>query len=282
MLCSIQISAQQKVKVLTKTIHKEIEYKGQGLEVIGEKSTITLIGNESNLIKIEIKLISKNISESDARKDLNIIKYDIKELRSADILSNHFESDEYKDITSNLSVVYNIYVPYKCQVNLTNIYGNIYVSQLNSSLNVKSSFGEMKMENITGKIDLDLKYVNLNADKINTKMICIADKTDMYFKETTGNIDIRANYGEINIDSPSKENNINIDAARTEVSLVLPEYMEYNYRLITKSSDIFVPKELKGSNKTDKQLKTFNLQKADKINQIKISTTYSPITIKSF
>ena len=83
------------VKVITKTITRDVKFNGRKLIVKGEKSEININGWEENYIGIEIKLISKNPSAEIARDDLNVLKYKLSVDDEEVYINNYFESEKY-------------------------------------------------------------------------------------------------------------------------------------------------------------------------------------------
>jgi hypothetical protein len=275
------MQAQEKVNVITKTIKKEIKLNSKTLVINGEKSTINISAGDNEYVEVEIKLISKNTNKKQAETDIAIIKYEMIENANDYLIRNYFASERFGNVKSNLSVVYNIKVPKNSKLNITNIYGNVYLSNLNTFSKLKNSFGEIHISNIMGEMEINSYYSDTWAVDIDLKLICITDKSDIEMTNSSGNIQIKSNYGNINFSPGKNLKKLEIDSKRTTVGFESDVFNKYNFELSTSYSNIVLPEKWK------KNIKKVNGEiQFNQINQannptIKITTSYCQITLKN-
>ena len=99
---------QQTVKVITKTISRDVKFAGQKLTVKGEKSEININGWTKDYIKIEINLISKNPSAEVASNDLDVLKYKLliseEEIFISNLAQTRYHLKQYLLMTSKRTI----------------------------------------------------------------------------------------------------------------------------------------------------------------------------------
>lgn len=272
----LPVVGQQTVKIATKTIKKDLKYTNQQITIKGEKSKIFVTKVPIEAIQIEVKLISKNPDVNKAKRDLGIMKYSISENSKNVIVSNYFESDKYREITSNLSAVIEIKIPDGARIYISNIYGNVVVENIECISQIKNSFGETRLNKCSGKFNIELYYNNLNCKKLSGELICNAERTILDFTDVSGDFSFRTKYGKIRLETNSKYLQLNVEASRTEVSLYVPGIQYYIFFLDTKFSEINVPDGLIYQTKFIPQGSIIDTNKP----LINIGTSYCPITIK--
>lgn len=281
MFCDSSLYTQQTVKVITKTITKDAKFTGQKLIVKGEKSEININGWTKSFIKIEINLISKNPSAEVARNDLNVLKYNLSLDEEEIYISNYFKSEEFNNISSNLSTVYNINVPSGCAVSLTNLYGDVYLENVNSSVYINNSFGEVNIDGMKGSVTSVLNYARLLLSNSDCIFRCEAGKSDLIFENSGGKYDLSTNYGEIIFNADNTVKLLKISSIRTEIAVNTKTIEDFNYLLVTKSGNIYLPSKYRIMVIKEEDLNKFTLHSDNMKSYIEIKTTYCPITIKT-
>jgi hypothetical protein len=273
--------AQTKVQVVSKIISKEYAYDGQSkITIKGEKSDISIIGGNYSTMKVEILLISKCTDKETALNDLKFINYSIQQKDKEIIMSNNFISPDIKNIKSNLSVRYIISVPEKCNLQITNLYGNIELKNLSITGEINNSFGDISMKDIKGAFSVHLYYSNIFAAGINAILKCKSENSDQVFENVSGTYDLITSYGKINFTANNDLRKIDINASRSTVEVQVDNFEKYNYSLAAMDDEIILPDAFKNMIK-----KEFGLKKFDHVSNsnftIKVKTTYCPITIKT-
>jgi hypothetical protein len=279
-ICQIAQS-QEKVQVITKTIKKELKPGSKTLIINGEKSNIYVNSWDKDYFQVEIKLTSKNTNQKQAETDLNVIKYEITENNTDYQLKNYFASEKYGNVKSNLSATYNIKVPKNSKLDITNIYGNVYLSDFSSNTKLKNSFGEIHISNISGTMEMNSYYSDTWASDINLALLCTTDKSDLEMTKVSGNIVIKSNYGSIQFSPGKTLKKLEIDAKRTTITIENESFNIYNYALSTSFSNIELPDKWKKDIKKVNGIVRFNQIYNANNPIIKIQTTYCQIAIKN-
>ena len=93
----------------------------------GEKADIAIKGWKNKTVKIEAQLISRNPKKEKAEQDLRFIKYNLDKSGKIINLSNSFISNKNAQISSNLSVKFNVWTPDNSLVQIENLYGDVHL-----------------------------------------------------------------------------------------------------------------------------------------------------------
>ncbi|MFT6872674.1 MAG: hypothetical protein ACJAVN_001685, partial [Roseivirga sp.] len=154
------LSAQRKVKVVTKTISQRLEQPlDSGIFIQAKKAEVEVTGWDRSYIQIEMDLIAKHVDVDVAKEELEYIQYKISKSDIRYILENSFFSNKVKPrIKSNLSVVYRVYVPINTKVVVKNQYGSIKAANLHDTLYMDAKFCDVKFERIFGAMHVTGEY----------------------------------------------------------------------------------------------------------------------------
>lgn len=272
LLCySVSTKAQQIVHKVSKQIHKEYTIGINELEIIGEKSSITVIGWDKNYIDVEMVLISRNTDKKSAINDINFIKIEDKKSESKLLLKNYFDG-QAKKLSSNLSVEYRIKLPVNVSLKIMNLYGKVELSNLNTNLSASTSFGTIELNNIKGKTEIQNMYSNFTGNLISGSLKCISEKSDIKLTNITSSVLIESKYGEINLQLIDNSYPIELNCLRSEVNITIPR-QAFNYQLNTLNSTIKVP------GKEQIETDQYQFETSKNASTLNINTTYCPIII---
>lgn len=274
--------SQTKIQVVTKTIEKDMPFTiGDILRIAGEKSNMDIKGWTGNYIKIKMLLISKHPDRSIAERELNFLKYTISKDQNTIHINNYFLSNNvYEDqVKSNLKCQYEIFVPITCLIVASNKYGDVKVSGINNALEISAELGNIFLSSIKGEMRIKASYGDIKGENLDGNFFCKAQKSDMSFTNVGGYYKIESSYGKITITPSSSFKGLDINSSKTEVVFNSKDY-PYNYKLSTLFSEIQLPEEYrKNIAKNMAGKSSFDLQKASENPLVKISTSYSPITL---
>ncbi len=274
------LSAQKKVNVITKTITREFNYSNETLVINAEKSNINIHQGEGNKVKVQIDLIAKNPSKSDAENDMDIMQYYISQSEGAINLSNFFKSDRMVEITSNLSAAYDIYIPLACNVDIKNLYGQINMNDAQVSGEIDNSFGSVSLQNITGNLHINLSFSDLASSNTDGELKIDAKNANLSMKNLSGKNTVNTTYGEIEIKSLHELKVLDVDAKRCSVNLNVDQFENYNYNLGAYKKEIILPEKYSSKIIKDSSSNLFSQQYNSNNSLIKIKSTYCPITIQ--
>lgn len=272
------------VQVVTKTVNRQISYsKGDLLKINAEKSQVDIQGWDKNYIQLTLKLVSKNKKKEDAELDLQYLKYKIVQKENVIELSNYFQTDNPRiKIKSNLQAKYYLMVPKSINAEINVLYGEIGINNTSGNIKTEVNFGQLRLEDINGILDVKSNYGDITAKNLNVTMTCQTDKANIRLLDIMGKYSINSAYGSITVETSKKLKGFKAIAKNTSLQLSLPAFEDYNYSLSTSYADINLPQayaDLVSSTFTQK--KEFNKQFNSAQPTIEIATTFSNIIIQS-
>ncbi|MEJ6949624.1 DUF4097 family beta strand repeat-containing protein [Natronospora cellulosivora (SeqCode)] len=97
-------------------------------------------------------------------------------------------------------VAYTLYVPEDLNLNLTNRYGVLCVSDIISDINLRNSYGSFEVDNIRGNSRLNASYGNLNAINISGDTEINSSYNNTEIRNIDGNLDLRSRYSRVTVD----------------------------------------------------------------------------------
>ncbi|MGE5350021.1 MAG: hypothetical protein ACM3NP_12210 [Actinomycetota bacterium] len=152
LLCAVTLSAS--AEEVRKEFHREM--------VPGDNSTLTVINKfgavvtetwEKNNIVIDVTVKVEHSSPDRARKLLDMIKVEFTEeggnLKAETIFSDDFSSISWKGSNNNFSVNYNIKMPARVNLDVTNKYGNTVLDEHSGQTLVNVKYGDLTIDKLT-------------------------------------------------------------------------------------------------------------------------------------
>ena len=240
LLNAASLLAQEKIQVVTKTVERSFALEADAsLVVRAEKAEVRVRGWDRPEVKLTLRLIAKHPERSVAEGDLSALRYQIDTEGAQKIIRNFFRIREgSSSINSNLQAQYDLRVPQRCRLRLKNRYGNVQVVNLNADLDLTVEFGEIQLDEVRGKVILDVAYGDVEAQRVNAAVTGVAKKSNLNFEELAGTLSLESSYGEIAVTTLDVLESLSIRAARTEVSFATPDPMHYQYQLTTSYDQI--------------------------------------------
>lgn len=263
--------AQQEVFKVSKPIKHTYSHEVKNIEIKAEKASITVEGWDKKQIDVQVTLVSRNANKKMAETDLKFIKTSIAQTGSNLFLKNYFEGKN-TTIGSNLSVEYHLRVPRDIALNITNLFGKVFVNNYAGLLTVTISYGAAELIEISGNTQLTSHYSTVSGNKISGKFNCKAEKSDINLNAVQALVNMESKYGEIMLCLSPNPQNVTINSQRSKVTMNVPN-TALNYKLKTLQSEVFLPRNTK---LTSGFYENTNNKNATLIN---IATSYCPITI---
>ncbi len=276
------VLSQNKVHVVTKKIEQQLEFKaGESLMITAEKANINVEAWSGDYIDIMLKLISKHPNEEIAKKELAYIGYKLEKAAKGHSIKNYFDANgRNARIKGNLLFSYTIKVPYECALDVTNLYGTLYVSGIRSNLKSRVRFVEFTLKDHHGGTMLESFFSDLTVENYKGHFTGSFEKSKLRMAAFKGQIDIKSNYGEIEIEGGTRDA-LNINSNKTKVSFNAPNLTSYNYRLQNKQGKIILPNSLGNSEiSTDGNMEHYDREFNQSNTSIFISTSYSTIVLR--
>jgi len=154
-------------KDFTKTIKKEYEISQDGLVKLSNRyGKVDLNTWEKDRVKVEVKITVRARSEADAQNDFDRIAIHFENSTSlvsaeTEILSTSKSSwwgwNTYND-NSDYSIDYQVFMPASCNLELSNKYGNAYISSIAGDTRLNIKYGDFEFAGTEGDLDVYLGY----------------------------------------------------------------------------------------------------------------------------
>lgn len=238
-----QLSAQQKLQVVTKTIEKDLkEVLDSGIVIKGTKAEVVVTGWEREYIRVQMDLIAKHPNRKIALEELDFIEYAISKTDHQYVLRNVFYSTSRNSkVRSSLSVRYKIFIPVNQSVTVTNQYGIIDLLNLYGKVEIDSKFCEVSMERLFGSVQAKLNYGELSATNLDGTTNLELHRTDIEMQGFAGNVTIKNFYGELNLWPSTMLKALNVQSKHGKVELNVNKLDAFNYDVSVNGSFIDLP-----------------------------------------
>jgi hypothetical protein len=275
----LQLVAQEKVMVASKTITREFGSGITSLIITAEKSDIIMNPSPDERIRVEIKLLAKNPDQQIAFNDLKAVGYEIKEEPGVLRLKNYFQPPGEKPIKSNLSVKYTISVPASVIVQIHCLYSTISMQTITTNCTISAGFSDVAVTRCQGQVTLRTYYTGITIEEGNAVLSGSLDKSDMTLTNYSGPVNMTSNYGQISITQNRNHAGIRLTGSYTEFSLTVPHGQLNNCQLSAVSGTIDAPPEFFDIIKKEKNRTTMSSTNDPSSALINISTTYNTIRL---
>lgn len=277
------VHAQETVlEVVTKKIGESFAYyEGDELFIQGEKAEIEISTWEKPNIEVTLELISKHPVKDIATEDLERLMYVTERIGKKIYLKNYIalSSGDLKP-ESNLRAKYSIKLPTECPVFLETSFGKAHITDLSHSLEVKSKFSNIAMENVAGSVDIQSRYGDIIGRGMDGLIKIESNRSNITLKEIKGKYDINAKYGVIKIFAFDSLIDLNINAEKSEVEFFMPKNQELEYALNAKYGNIKLPDNAQFNwTENSKQWKQATLKRGSEMGSISISVSFGGISV---
>ncbi|MBC8156194.1 MAG: DUF4097 family beta strand repeat protein [Bacteroidetes bacterium] len=275
--------AQTPVQVVTKVVEKELPYvDGQRIVVNAQKADVVITGWNRPMISVKLRLVAKHPDRAVAEREVAYHQYVLQASDGQIDLSNRFVIPQRAGkLQSQLKAVYEVSVPVKTLISLTNSFGDVRLSGLSGDVSVKFEFGKLSLEDVSGKLAITSEYGDIDGRNLDATLTCKAEKADISLRGLGGKVTLQSRYGKLLIQPNSVTlDALRVDAARTEIVLVPQRVTDFRYDVIATQADIYVPADYADQLGRYGGKQTFTLQPPGKKVEIIIQNTYSPVTIQ--
>ncbi len=278
-LLPLQLTAQTTLQVVTKSIEKTFT-DAPTLQIEAEKADIELITWDKAEIKVSIELTAKHPDRKVAAADLEMMKYVVDKIGKGVFLRNYLVIANQKlKPTSNLKAKYSIKIPHNLTVTIQNSFGKINVKGNTKSLNLKTDFCNIELNQLSGIIKLDTHYGEVIANNLIADLTIKSERSDLIINDLGGESFIVTQYGKLNINTIRNLKKLKIDAQKTEINLIGVPFKNYNFNLITSYGQLKIPNEFSFvENSKNYKIAVLNNDAKAKIN---IKNSFGNITIEN-
>lgn len=276
--------AQTPVQVVTKVVEKELPYiDGQRIRLNARKADVTLKGWKRPTVSVQLRLVAKHPDRAIAEREVSYHQYTLQSSGNELELSNRFVIPQRAGkLESQLKVVYDVNLPEKALIQLTNSFGDVRLSDLSGEVTLRFEFGKLFLNDMSGKLTITSDYGDIDGRNVNTVLVCKAEKADISLRDLGGSSRILSRYGKLTIvPSAATLNALHIDATRTEMLIAPRRLADFRYDVVATSADIRVPESVAGERGRSGSKQTFTYQPPGSPKPgIRIQASYSPIVIE--
>lgn len=270
------------LQVVTKNIEKKINYKDSyTLSIEGEKADVQIETWDRQEVKVLIKLIAKHEQRKVAENDLEMMGYNVELVGKKIHVRNYLKPGAAKaKPESTLKTEYVLVIPENCPVDLRNHFGSANIKDLKQTLDVKSEFCEIQLDNIEGSIGIETRFGDLEGKRLGGSMKIESVRSDITLSQIKGPIDIKAKYGKIKIDANNSLLDLNIVAEKTDIVFMNPSTGTYDFDLTAYYGNITTPEDMKFQFKeTNSTLNKAELNLPKQEGLVSIQTSFGNIVV---
>ncbi len=271
--------------VVEKVVTRDVAFsQNESLRIDGEKATVQVMGWDKDFVRVRLVFSAKSPDKAVAERELGYMKYALsREGNTLEIRNTFFIPPETTRTQSNLEALYELTVPRKSRVEVTDKYGNVKLEDLEGELDVTVEFGDIHLQNVEGRINVESSYGEVRGSDIGGTFSCKTGKSDVYLEDVKAHCTFNSTYGNIHLALGEKPQGLALKANRTAVVVNTPHFGAYRYGLRTTHAAIYVPDAYKKYVKGTGSSGTWTLDFAGAPNNplISVSTTFSSITIRT-
>lgn len=274
--------SQMPVQVVTRVVEKELPYAdGQRVRLTAQKADIMLKGWNRPTISVKLRLVAKHPDKATAEREVAYHQYVLQAEKGQIELSNRFVIPQRAGkLQSQLKAIYEVNLPAKALLTLTNSFGDIQLSDLSGDINLTIEFGKLTLEDVSGKVAISSSYGDINGRNMAAVLMLKAEKADVTLRELGGSATLQSRYGKLTILPAGTLDALKIDAARTEILVSVNRLSDFRFDVISTFADIRVPPEAIDQLSKYGSKQVFGNQPPGRKPDIRIQNSYSPITIQ--
>lgn len=274
--------SQSPVQVVTRVIEKEMPYAdGQRIRLTAQKADIMLKGWNRPTISVKLRLVAKHPDKAIAEREAAYHQYVLQAEKGQIELSNRFVIPQRAGkLQSQLKAIYEVSLPAKALLTLTNSFGDIRLSDLAGDVNLTFEFGKLTLEDMGGKLSISSNYGDIDGRNSTAVLTLKAEKADVTLRDLGGTASLQSRYGKLTILPSNTLDALKIDAARTEILVSVNRLSDFRFDVISTFADIRVPPEVNDQLSKYGSKQVFGNQPTGRKPEIRIQNSYSPVTIQ--
>jgi hypothetical protein len=275
----VRAQAPRTVQVATRTVSQTLDCPaGTVVRIRADRATVRVQGWDQPTLRVVLRLSARHPERAVAEKDLPTAQYRIsKQTGAIDLVNYQTLAAGAPPPTSDLRADYTVFMPAANALQVANTYGQTQLTDLTGRQKLTQDFGQVELRQLRGSLDATVRYADLSGSDLQLAFTCQAEKSALVLKSIAGGYAIRNRYGSIRLEPTAELTGINIDAERTEISVLPPPLMQFNYQLTANHGTLSVPATYPdaGGNRT-----SWRSLGAERRPLIRIITTYAPITLQ--
>lgn len=242
------------------------------VSVYGEKASVTVKGWSSPEVKVVLRPVSRNSDREKAVADLKYIKYYVEKEGDRLVIRNSFMG-KLDQITSNLSIVIEIFLPSSVPAEITNLYGPVVISNLND-ITATVSFGSLAITDVGSECIITARYSDMELTSLRGSLAVRSEKSDILARELSAASTLDCSYGTASLEF-SGTAPLTVKGHRTTVEINVDDFRRYSYNLNAPQGKVILP----GGGQAEKD--KAEIRHPGNAGLIDVTTSYCDITITS-
>lgn len=238
--------SQTPVQVVTKVIEKSLPYAdGQRIQLNAQKADILLKGWNQSTVSVKLRLVAKHPDRAVAEREVGYHQYLLQSENGQIELSNRFVIPQRAGkLQSQLKAIYEISLPTKSLITLTNSFGDIQVNELIGDVNLKFEFGKLTVTDMGGKLSITSSYGDIDGHNLDVALTIKSEKADVVLRDFGGTASLQSHYGKLTLLPTTSLKELAVEATRTEVLVRLKRLADFRFDIAVTSAEIQAPEEL--------------------------------------
>ncbi len=208
---ALTVSAQkEKDKIAEKEIHKEFQASQKTVLDLNNKfGDIRIKDWDQNEIKIDVKVSVYNCNPEKAQKNLDKISISFSEkenvIYAKTEIGENSESSFFETVSKNCSfqIDYEVSIPRYLMMNIKNKFGNIHINEIHGKTNIDLGFGDLRANNMIFESSQEISKVEVEYGNVSIGTCTWVDFdlgfSDLKVDKATA-LTIKAKYSDIEID----------------------------------------------------------------------------------
>jgi hypothetical protein len=285
LLSLTQLNAQNTLQVVTRSIQKTVPCKsGYNVEINAEKAEIEVrLGqNADKHVHINAEMVARHARLDSAKADLESWKFLTNTSGKTIYVRAYIGLGKKQSLpSSNLKAKIVISLPANCGVVVTNKFGKMRIENLSGDVRLNGEFCGVFLNNISGNVTLLGNYGSLEASNIEGTVDIKSKRAEIAVRNMAGNCSIRSEYGNVFIDAGDFLGNLNVQAAKCDVTMDAQHVNKHNFQLIANHGRISTPSRAAfDTSGSGNQTQRADLKVSRAIYQVKVVTDFGKITIR--
>jgi hypothetical protein len=278
MMAPVRAQAPRTVQVVTRTVSQTLECPtGTVVRIRADRATVRVQGWDQHMLRVVLRLSARHPERAVAEKDLPTAQYHFSQQAGAiDLVNYQTLAAGAPAPSSDLRADYTIFMPAANALQVANTYGQTQLTGLTGRQKLTQEFGQVELRQLRGSFDAIVRYADLVGSDLQLVFTCQAEKSALVLKSIAGGYAIRNRYGSIRLEPTAELTGVNIDAERTEISVLPPPFTQFNYQLTASHGALSLPTTYPDAtgNRT-----SWRSPGAERRPLIRIITTYASLTL---
>lgn len=276
--------AQTPVQLVTKVVEKDLPYSaGQVIRLTGQKADITVRGWNRPIVGVRLRLVARHPDRAVAEREVTYQQYTLQASGNTIELANRYAIPSGGGkLQSQLKTIYEVNVPEKAVLALTNSFGDVSLHSLSGDVTLNVEFGQLSLTDMGGKLTITSSYNDITGQTLDAALTLKTEKADVILRNLGGTCRFANRYGRLTLQpNPQTLKALTIEAARTEITLQLRSITDFRYDIITTYADIRVPDTVSDELGKFGGKQTFTYEPPGRKTELIIKNSYANVLIQA-